>query len=230
MLSRWARRRPSRATSMATGRPVSGRTSRPAPIPASAGCRYGASSSPTRASCEELRDRIRFIRQAIVKRMELMYRPELEVLSAEERRDLLIALEVADRFRELGAHARGHGLSFDEACSVWMRVIDRMLPPTPPSAHERDRHVAAQARSRRWPPPAQRADQAVDHRGLSRAVRRRTRRRCRRRPRSPIAPAIPCARCSSAFPTSAPCRSRRPTTPWSRSPRWRRRATATAIG
>jgi hypothetical protein len=26
-----------------------------------------------------------------------------------------------------------HGLSFEEACTVWIKAIDRMLPPTPPS-------------------------------------------------------------------------------------------------
>ena len=81
----------------------------------------------------ELRDRIRFIRQAIVKRMELMYRPELEMLSAEERRDLLIALEALIDFESWGRMRDVHGLSFDEACSVWVRMIDRMLPPTPPA-------------------------------------------------------------------------------------------------
>ena len=80
----------------------------------------------------ELRDRVRFIRQAIVKRMELMYRPELAALSAEERRDLLIALESLIDFESWGRMREEHGLSFDEACSVWVRMIDRMLPPTPP--------------------------------------------------------------------------------------------------
>jgi AcrR family transcriptional regulator len=82
---------------------------------------------------EELRNRVRFIRQAIVKRMELMYRPELEVLSAEERRDLLIALESLIDFESWGRMRELYGLSFDEACSVWIRTIDRMLPPTPPA-------------------------------------------------------------------------------------------------
>ena len=81
---------------------------------------------------EELRGRVRFIRQAIVKRMELMYQPELEGLSAEERRDLLIALESLIDFESWGRMRELHGLSFDEACSVWMRTIDRMLPPAPP--------------------------------------------------------------------------------------------------
>lgn len=80
---------------------------------------------------DALRDRVRFIRLAIVKRMELMYRPELEGLSADERRDLLIALEALVDFESWGRMREGHGLSFDEACSVWIRVIDRLLPPTP---------------------------------------------------------------------------------------------------
>ena len=81
---------------------------------------------------EELRSRVRFIRQAIVKRIELMCRPELETLSAEERRDLLIALESLIDFESWGRMRELHELSFDEASSVWMRTIDRMLPPTPP--------------------------------------------------------------------------------------------------
>jgi AcrR family transcriptional regulator len=85
---------------------------------------------------EELRDRVRFIRRAIVERMELMYRPELGMLSAEERRDLLIALEALTDFESWGRMREGHGLSFEEARSVWMRMIDRMLPPTPPARHE----------------------------------------------------------------------------------------------
>ena len=35
------------------------------------------------------------------------------------------------RLRELGAHARVFGLSIEEACEVWIRAIDRLLPPTP---------------------------------------------------------------------------------------------------
>lgn len=82
---------------------------------------------------EQLRDRVRFIRQVIVKRMELMYRPELDALSAMERRDLLIALDALIDFESWGRMREVHDLSFDEACSLWMRMIDRMLPPTPPS-------------------------------------------------------------------------------------------------
>jgi len=79
----------------------------------------------------ELRDRIRFIRHAIIKRMELMYRAELAVLPDAERRDLLIALESLIDFESWARMRELHGLSFEEACSLWIRVIDRMLPPTP---------------------------------------------------------------------------------------------------
>lgn len=82
---------------------------------------------------EQLRDRVRFVRQAVVKRIELMYWPELGVLSPEERRDLLIALESLIDFESWGRMREDHGLSFDEACSVWVRMIDRLLPPTPPA-------------------------------------------------------------------------------------------------
>lgn len=63
--------------------------------------------------------------------LELMYRPELDVLSDEERRDPLIALESVIDFASRGRMHEFHGLPFDEACSVWSRTIDRLLPPTP---------------------------------------------------------------------------------------------------
>ena len=80
---------------------------------------------------DELKSRIRFIRQAVVRRIELMYGPELAVLADAERRDLLIALEALVDFESWGRMREFHGLSFDDACSVWIRTIDRILPPTP---------------------------------------------------------------------------------------------------
>jgi AcrR family transcriptional regulator len=80
---------------------------------------------------DELKSRIRFIRQAVVRRIELMYGPELAVLPDAERRDLLIALEALVDFESWGRMREFHGLSFDDACSVWIRTIDRILPPTP---------------------------------------------------------------------------------------------------
>jgi AcrR family transcriptional regulator len=84
---------------------------------------------------EELKARIRFIREAVVKRIELMYRPELANLPDVHRRDLLIALEALIDFESWGRMRELHGLSFDEGCQVWIRTIDRMLPSTPQARH-----------------------------------------------------------------------------------------------
>lgn len=83
------------------------------------------------AKLSELQERVRFVRQAVVNRIALMFRPELAGLSDAERRDLLIALEALVDFESWGRMREVHGLSFDEACSMWSRTIDRMLPPTP---------------------------------------------------------------------------------------------------
>src|SRR5712671_4374723 len=83
------------------------------------------------ADDEELKLRVRISRDRTIERMELMYRPELSMLGEHERKYMLVALEAItdieswERMREL------HGLSFEEACSVWIGAIDRMLPPTP---------------------------------------------------------------------------------------------------
>ena len=83
----------------------------------------------------DLKDRIRFIRHAVVKRIELMYRPELSTLGDSERRDLLIALEALIDFESWGRMRESHGLSVEDASAVWVRMIDRLLPPTPQSPH-----------------------------------------------------------------------------------------------
>ncbi len=79
----------------------------------------------------ELKERIRIMREAVVRRLELMYRPELSTLGEWDRRRILIALEALTDF-ESWAHMRGrHELAFDDACAVWIRAIDGLLPPTP---------------------------------------------------------------------------------------------------
>src|SRR6266446_9202720 len=78
----------------------------------------------------ELKSRILLVRQAILKRIELMYRTELATLEEREHRQILIAIETLVDF-ESWAHMREHkGLSFAEACAVWIHAIDRLLPPT----------------------------------------------------------------------------------------------------
>ena len=60
-----------------------------------------------------------------------MYRAELSALPEEERRQLLIALEALTDMESWARMREQHGLSFDEACEVWIHAIDRLLPPTP---------------------------------------------------------------------------------------------------
>lgn len=81
---------------------------------------------------DELKTRIRFIRLAVIKRLELMYRPELTGLSDGDRRDLLVALEALVDFESWGRMREFHGLSFEQGCLVWIRTIDRLLPSTEP--------------------------------------------------------------------------------------------------
>jgi AcrR family transcriptional regulator len=80
---------------------------------------------------EELRARIRRVREAIMARILLMYRPELDIVSHIERRRTLIAIEALTDFESWARMREAAGLSVDEACTVWIRAIDRLLPPTP---------------------------------------------------------------------------------------------------
>jgi len=82
---------------------------------------------------EELRLRIRRVREAIVARIMLMYRPELDSVSHVERRRTLIAIEALTDFESWARMREAAGLSFEDACTVWIRAIDRLLPPTPVS-------------------------------------------------------------------------------------------------
>lgn len=79
----------------------------------------------------QLKQRVMRGRETTVRRIELMYRPELSTLPEEERRELLIALEALTDFESWARMREQHGLSFDEACEVWIHAIDRLLPPTP---------------------------------------------------------------------------------------------------
>lgn len=80
----------------------------------------------------ELKSRIRLIRELVIRRLEEVYAPELSPLGELERRQTVLALEALVDF-ESWARMREHfALSFDEACGVWSRAIDRLLPETPP--------------------------------------------------------------------------------------------------
>lgn len=79
----------------------------------------------------ELKVRIKRARETTVSRMELMYKPELAVLSETERKQVLISLEALTDIESWGRMRELHGLSFEEACSVWIGAIDRLLPASP---------------------------------------------------------------------------------------------------
>ncbi len=80
----------------------------------------------------ELKNRIRLIRELVIRRLEEVYAPELSTLEERERRQTVLALEALVDF-ESWARLREHfALSFEEACDVWIRAIDRLLPETPP--------------------------------------------------------------------------------------------------
>jgi AcrR family transcriptional regulator len=83
------------------------------------------------AEDEALRDRVRLGRNRAVERLEIMYRPELSTLSELERKYVLIALEAITDIESWARMREQHGLSFEEACAVWINAIDRILPPTP---------------------------------------------------------------------------------------------------
>ena len=82
---------------------------------------------------EELQQRIRRVRKAILSRIELMYRPELATLGPTDRKRTLIALEAITDFESWARMREMTGLSVLEACAVWIRAIDGLLPATPVS-------------------------------------------------------------------------------------------------
>jgi AcrR family transcriptional regulator len=86
------------------------------------------------AEDDELKLRVRTARDRTIDRLEIMYRPELETLGEPERQYMLIALEAITDIESWARMRELHGLTFDEACAVWVRAIDRMLPPTPQTA------------------------------------------------------------------------------------------------
>ncbi|MFI4998944.1 MAG: TetR/AcrR family transcriptional regulator [Reyranellales bacterium] len=79
----------------------------------------------------ELIARVRVARERTVDRLELMYKPELSTLSEQRRKETLIALEALTDMESWARMREMYGLSFEEACAVWISAIDRLLPPTP---------------------------------------------------------------------------------------------------
>ncbi len=83
------------------------------------------------AEDEALGVHVRTSRNRTIERIEVMYRPELATLPERERKYMLIALEAITDIESWARMRELHGLSFDEACTVWIEAIDHVLPPTP---------------------------------------------------------------------------------------------------
>ena len=79
----------------------------------------------------ELRRRTVLARERVVERLQFMYAPELATMTTEERRRLLIVLEALTDVESWARMREFFSLSFEEACAVWIRAIDRLLPATP---------------------------------------------------------------------------------------------------
>lgn len=82
----------------------------------------------------ELKVRIKRARETAISRMELMYKAELATLPEDERRQVLISLEALTDIESWARMRELHGLSFEEACTVWINAVERLLPPTPARA------------------------------------------------------------------------------------------------
>lgn len=80
----------------------------------------------------ELKTRIRLIREMIIRRIEEIYAHELSSLDERERRQTVLAIEALIDFESWARMRELFGLSFEDACGVWKRAVDRLLPPTPP--------------------------------------------------------------------------------------------------
>lgn len=80
----------------------------------------------------ELKARIRLVRDMVIRRIEEMYASELATLDERERRQTVLAIEALIDFESWSRMRELFGLSFEDACSVWTRGIDRLLPSAPP--------------------------------------------------------------------------------------------------
>lgn len=80
----------------------------------------------------DLKARIRLIRELVIRRIEEMYASELSALDKRERHQTILAIDALVDFESWARMREQFGLSFEDACDVWKRAIDRLLPPTTP--------------------------------------------------------------------------------------------------
>jgi AcrR family transcriptional regulator len=83
------------------------------------------------AQSPDLQQRITVIRQLIIMRMEMMFKPELSTMTDSDRKKTMLALEAIADFESWARMRELYGLSVEEASAVWLRAIDRLLPVTP---------------------------------------------------------------------------------------------------
>ena len=95
--------------------------------PARRGCRCGGRSTPTRAIRTSSRSRVRLARELILRRLELMYQPELSTLAEPMRRYTLIALEALTDFESWGRMRENYGLTIERG----QRGVDADHRPAP---------------------------------------------------------------------------------------------------
>jgi AcrR family transcriptional regulator len=76
----------------------------------------------------DLQQRIGMIRQLILMRMEMMFKPELSTAPDADRKKTILALEAITDFESWARMREFYGLSVADASRVWIRAIDRLLP------------------------------------------------------------------------------------------------------
>jgi hypothetical protein len=79
----------------------------------------------------DLHQRVSVIRQLVVMRLEMMFKPELSAMVESDRKKTILALESITGFESWARMRELYGLSVEEASAVWVRAIDRLLPAIP---------------------------------------------------------------------------------------------------
>jgi AcrR family transcriptional regulator len=77
---------------------------------------------------DTLRQHVAGIRAGAMARLERAYGVELATLKPEHRRQTLIAAEAIIDIDCWARMREFHGLSFEEACEVWLAALDKLLP------------------------------------------------------------------------------------------------------
>jgi AcrR family transcriptional regulator len=86
-----------------------------------------------RGDSDELKVKIGRFQELRLNRLEDAFRPELGGLSDAERRQTLVTLGILTDAGSWSSMRDSFGLSFDDARTVWVGSIQRLLPPTPPA-------------------------------------------------------------------------------------------------